>query len=515
MRRSRVLNLHRGLAPGALSRRYRRIRDSEPAGERDEYQEEDCWYETYDDYWDPVSGRTADDFLILDALKEGIGFLSRKPRLGDLLPSSLGHLASGERDVLPAPETHPRRDPEELTEALWAHLRFIVSLAKGDAFISWEWIGESLRRNNGGLGGLKELIARFAERPAPAVMSLLFAPFWVRPLASFRLPQGDDAAITASLIEHLFVLYRVPRSLLRPWLDEGLPSLKWVLWLLLLGQGGNLHRAAHRFGWSIAKRFTHGFTTAPDDLTPLEACMWSEVVRLGGQPLDFDRVRRNPALVLDPTDAPDSLPEQELALGTPLSDDAWERRRAHEQLARTRTFWRETVEWLIKWREQLTDEMSAAILEWAVHLHTESMRELLPQPPFVWRGREPASSFAAARAYQQLRDTPYGNLMWRALGLDWEWRESESIVWTVRELTSGRALSEESQSMHHCVASYAYRCAQGHSAIFSLCANGTRRITIELEPTSRRIAQARGTCNRSATSEEQSVISRWLADLLT
>lgn len=514
MRRSLVINRHRGLAPGALSRRYRRIRESEPVGERDE--DENDWYEDYDDYWDPESGRTADDFLILDALKEGIGFLGRKPRLGDLLFASLGHLAPAERDVLPAAKTAPSRNPEELAEAIWAHLQFIVSLARGDAFISWEWLEEWLRRNNGGVGGLRELIERFAERPSPAVMALLFAPFWVRPLASFCPPQGDDAAITTSLIEHLFVLYPVPRSILRPWLDEGLPSLKWVAWLLLLGQGGNLHRAAHRFGWSVAKRFTHTFTTAPDDLTPLEACMWSEVMRLGGQPVDFERVRRNPALVLDPTEAPDLLPEQELALGTPLADSEWERRRAHEQLARTRAFWRETVEWLIKWREQLTDETSAAILEWAVHLHTESMREWPPPPPpFAWRGREPASSLAAAREYQRVRNTPYADLMWRALGLDWEWRESESLFWTVRELTSGRALHEESQSMHHCVASYAYRCAQGHSAIFSLCANGTRRITIELEPTSRRIAQARGTCNRSATPEEQSVISRWLAALLT
>ena len=54
---------------------------------------------------------------------------------------------------------------------------------------------------------------------------------------------------------------------------------------------------------------------------------------------------------------------------------------------------------------------------------------------------------------------PYGDLTWTAHGLDWERREGEAITWTVRELTSSKALGEESRTMHHCVASYAHRCA--------------------------------------------------------
>jgi hypothetical protein len=72
------------------------------------------------------------------------------------------------------------------------------------------------------------------------------------------------------------------------------------------------------------------------------------------------------------------------------------------------------------------------------------------------------------------------------------------------------ALAEESQAMHHCVTLYAYRCAQGQSAIFSLRAAGERRITIELDALGR-IVQARGACNRAATGEEQAVMARWLA----
>src|SRR5262249_13159800 len=107
---------------------------------------------------------------------------------------------------------------------------------------------------------------------------------------------------------------------------------------------------------------------------------------------------------------------------------------------------------------------------------------------------------------------PYGDLTWKARGLDWESGEDEATAWTIRELTSAKALAEESRAMHHCVVSYAHRCAHGHAAIFSLCADGLRRVTVELDLLRHRIVQVRGACNRSATSEEQVVLERWLAD---
>jgi hypothetical protein len=255
----------------------------------------------------------------------------------------------------------------------------------------------------------------------------------------------------------------------------------------------------------------------------------SEIRRLGGDRVDFERIRQNPALVLDPTEAPDCLPDPVSALGSsipptgdPFDDEAvhvpdWQRKWGREEvqtLARTRAFWIETAEWLIRWHDRLTDETCTAILEWAVHLHTESLHLLhswrYRGEAFLWRGREPASAHAAALAYLRQRAMPYGDLTWSARGLDWDSGEGEAIQWTVRELTSSKALAEESREMHHCVASYAYRCVQGRTAIFSLCAAGTRRITFELDPFGHRIVQARGVCNRGATAEEQAVLARWL-----
>ena len=502
------VNRHRGLAPDELTRKYRQTRDAVHEDELLLYDEHHDDYDDHDAYWAPQRGWTADDYLVLGALEQSIGFACRKPKLGELFPGALARFASDAASPAPQ-EARPRHAPEEVAEALFAHVERLVAEARENRLAFGSEIEEALVRIDGGVRSAADALDRFAARPSPIIMALLFTPFWVRPLSTFRVPEGDDDAVTRALLEHLFQVYPVPRALQQPWLAEGLPSLKWVSWLILLGQGGNLHRAARRFGWNIAKRFTHHFSTAPDDLTALEACMWSEIARVGGQRVDLDRLRRNPAYVLDPTDVPliDMEPD-------PAGASSWaaqERREEAARVERTHAFWHETVAWLVRWREELTDESSAVILEWAMHLHTESIRRwAAPGAQFSWRGREPASAHAAALEYRRLRETPYGDFVWEARGLDWESSEGEAPVWTVRELTSSRALAEESRAMHHCVASYAYRCARGQSAIFSLCAGGIRKVTIELDPFSHRMLQIRGACNRVATAEELVVLARWL-----
>lgn len=509
-----ALNSHRGLAPDELSRRYRATRDALTAEEIDGFHDHDYDYDydhnDYDDYWDPQRGQTADDYMVLKALEQSIGFAFKAPKIGALLPGSSSRLASSEPWPSPLREGQPSYPHRELGDALFDHVQLLLSRARRLEFTYSAEFQAELQRVNGGTRGVEQALHRFKDRPGPIVMSLLFAPFWVRTLASWTPPQGDDATITTSLIEHLFQIYPVPRPVQQPWLAEGLPSLKAVCWLVLLGQGGNLHHAARRFGWSVARRFLQHFSTAPAELTFLEACMWAEIARRGGDRVDFDRIRRDPAFALDPTEAAVTTPEPAMSRVynfNPLSE-----REREELNEAARAFWRQTVEWMIPRRAQLTDESCAIILEWAMHLHTEGARVFpRPRPAFTWSGRELAGTRAAALEYRRTRDMPYGDLAWTTHGLDWDLREGETVTWTIRELLSSTSLGEESRTMHHCVASYSYRCAQGKTAIFSVCAAGDRKVTVELDPFSRRIMQVRGLCNRAATIEEQTVLSRWLA----
>jgi hypothetical protein len=75
-------------------------------------------------------------------------------------------------------------------------------------------------------------------------------------------------------------------------------------------------------------------------------------------------------------------------------------------------------------------------------------------------------------------------------------------------------LAEESREMHHCVASYAYRCVQGASAIFSVSYNGERRFTVEIDPRSKQLVQARGARNRNCHDDESALLMRWLAEVV-
>jgi hypothetical protein len=508
MRAPVQVNRHRPLAPDALTSWYRsarhavRVDDLEDVGAVD--------WDDYYSYEAPDSRRdwTADDHLIGAAFEESAGLACEQPKIGHFLPSTLACRVSP-----PAPgEAGPSHPSDALGEALFAHVETIVARARARELVLDGDLAEALQRRNGGLRGGREVRAALRSHPGPVAMALLFTPFWVRPLASWPGLASEGGSLdVSSLVAHLFQIYPVPRALHQPWLGAKMPELKWVVWLILLGQGGNLHHAARRFGWTVAKRFTHAFAAAPHDLAPVEAAMWAEVARAGGDRRDFDRIRGCRAYVIDPTAGPDSVPPR----GPVEDDEAWEAEEALDRLraaAAMRAFWREAVAWLVRHRDELTDEGSGAILEWALHLHTESRRITYYRvpPPFRWAGREPGPALEAAEEYVRRRYLPYGDLTWKHHGLDWETGEGEHPAWTVRELTTSRALAEESRAMHHCVSSYARRCADGYSMIFSLCAAGERRITIELASWGD-VLQARGTCNRDATAEERAVMNRWLA----
>jgi len=168
---------------------------------------------------------------------------------------------------------------------------------------------------------------------------------------------------------------------------------------------------------------------------------------------------------------------------------------------------------MIRHRAQLTDPAATTILEWAMHRHTEDVaRQVPPAARFSWRGRTPAATLVAATEYAvTLALTHWGArrvpLTWRARGWDWE-GASPRGTWTVRELTTSALLGDESAAMHHCVASYDYRCAQGVSAVFSVCRDGVRQVTVELDPASRRVVQARGPYNRPCSAGEIDLLQR-------
>lgn len=361
-------------------------------------------------------------------------------------------------------------------------------------------LGERLRKQSSGLAGnvsdvhsAAEEILQVFERSStsdeiarihaafpnsPLVKSLCwFAPFWIRDPADWH--QGD----ARSLIDHLLVRYEIPSFLYGEWTRDK-PRPKWVFWFILLAQGADLKLAASTFGWQMHRRFVQYLFEAPDTMSPTEACVYAEVRRLGGNDIDAQRLISNPAFVIDPTE---------------LSAE-----RLHYR------FWHESACWLISNRAQLSDEESDLVLSWAMHEFTEQARF---HRPFSLKGRSVRAARERSVAYREQTNRPWAQYSW--LPHTWNWStESPSGAWEFVELTSGKDLFEEGQALSHCVATYAARCATGYSAIVSMRCDGIRQITIEIQPQTKRLVQARGLRNRSADHDESDLIRRWISAVI-
>jgi hypothetical protein len=244
-----------------------------------------------------------------------------------------------------------------------------------------------------------------------------------------------------------------------------------------------LRRAGEVFKWRIAPRLSHYLREVPAAASPTMACLHAEILRLGGSPVELARILRNPAFVNDPTEWLEEGPE--------------------------RTFWEDTVRWLSAHRDEITDDESDAILSWAMHESTESGHA--GQTPFSWSSRRARAVVARSLEYRRSLQLPWIECRWGGHGWSWELQEGEGTTWSFEELSSGQALYEEGQAMHHCVVSYVARCLAGCSAIVSMRCNGQRRLTIEISPATRAIAQARGVHNRAASADEQRVLLAWMS----
>jgi hypothetical protein len=464
------INWHQGLRLQDLKRRYRRFRDDniypfELETKLDELEEQeyhDRW--DYDDYWNPWDPAeylpSYWTYLIqnLDAVKA----------LHSMDPTGV----LGQQTAIT-----PFYSPKELPRLLSNHVRSVNDCK--DLESVYTFVRNALRGVS--RDDAKTLAHTFGYYTSLVSQILLLAPFWVRPLSGWTGDHLSGTNLISSVVDHLFVTYPLPEFLYRIWQPErDQPTSKWIYWFVLLGQGASLHRATEHFtDWAITKSFVQYLLQAPPDLTPLESCMWAEAIRLGGSATEFQRLREHPNYMWDPTDA-------------------------RERDTRWQSFWRDTVRWLTRHREELTDEMCHLILIWSSRRWHEQ---------FTLRNRTPQSAYQAAQRFFEMQERPWDG-KWRGHGCDWEFLDQDEDVWSFRELTSGYQLLQEGREMQHCVQSYTERCLTGLDSIFSLSLNARRCLTIQVNLASRRIVQARGLCNRWPTPEEDLVLGAWQREVL-
>jgi hypothetical protein len=194
-------------------------------------------------------------------------------------------------------------------------------------------------------------------------------------------------------------------------------------------------------------------------------------------------------------------------------------------------FWRTVWHFLITHKHQIDADQVAPVIDFldavrhetvAVHTPGGIMVRTPLFPNFSLKGRTPKS-------LTRLMGQWHGNVGRREEGLSWERSNIRPLVqeipnadptaphtvWELTELTSSVQLRAEGTALQHCVASYAYGCSKGRSRIWSL---RRRRglsyksvLTVEINPASRTIIQARGFRNRRVSGRPLSVLRLWAA----
>lgn len=310
---------------------------------------------------------------------------------------------------------------------------------------------------------------------------LLFSPFWIRDPLDF-----SDSGDPHDLLSFLFVKHEAPGFLFPAWLSSKSlheAHLKWVLWLIIIGQGGSLKRSSRYFPWTITGKYQRHLSTAPEHFSPRDAALLSEVKRISGTRTTYQRLTRFAFFVFDPTEP------------------------GYTQ----RTFWEETVRWLSKHEAELNDDESHDILQWAIHERIESERG--PRALFSWKNRSVSTCQRKADTYLTSIQLGDQHLRWKSQGWNLDFTDNSGLNWSIVELLNGRELAQESRLMRHCVSTYSIRCHRGHAAIFSLRKNGTREITVEIDLHKKSLAQARGKLNRPAMADELVAINQWLKEI--
>jgi len=94
--------------------------------------------------------------------------------------------------------------------------------------------------------------------------------------------------------------------------------------------------------------------------------------------------------------------------------------------------------------------------------------------------------------------------------------EFQRRIWHVDEVCTSKELAAEGRRMNHCVYSYVWSIQKGQTSIWSMTLEDGKgetgrwaMLTIEVRKDLRRVVQARGRFNRSATSEEHGILVAW------
>lgn len=299
------------------------------------------------------------------------------------------------------------------------------------------------------------------------------------------------------LVSHLFERYEVPHFMARIWLDDRLDREEHFWWFdlyLHLAHGKGIRGFRLPIPGSLSKANAAFFVQAPDDLNPVAAIQWSWLRSLG---CDAALAR---------------LLVRETVLGEP-SD--------HQE------FWESAVRFVVNQQPVSVEETLEIIrfLDEQKYQPAEIVwgRGAGPQPiqpDFTLLGRTLMSLRRHMTNWRRDHLARFNSTRrtllppaWKALPIrPFGYHDGENH-WTIEELLTPRELQIEGGILQHCVASYARACAERRSSIWSMKIDDgqsrKRVLTIEVDPNSNTIIQAKGKRNSPPSRRAAEILRCW------
>jgi hypothetical protein len=309
---------------------------------------------------------------------------------------------------------------------------------------------------------------------------------WLGSVSSWR-------PAVSSLARHLICEYDVPSFLSSAWWANDLYAHAKRGWFVAHSRGASF-RSLH-LPIALTRRMEHIFLKSQDHM-PIEYAMRRAELLALGMP---------PTLV-------------KAILNTRLATDL-----------RHGEFWRTFWLFLLEHADDVDPAQIGPLIDYVQAIRHDRIAVTTedgiwemepPQPAFSVNGRTVQSMMRLMQAWHKSLGGGGAFFSWRPSPFQpWFLEESHSDRseaprrWHMTELTDSAKLRSEGAALHHCVATYAYRCDRGVSSIWTLRlwqGNKARSVlTVEVDPRIRAIVQARGRANRPASGRPLEMLREW------
>ncbi|WP_462250991.1 PcfJ domain-containing protein [Ferruginibacter sp.] len=297
-----------------------------------------------------------------------------------------------------------------------------------------------------------------------------FRAYWKQDVFKWKPITKQPAAQVKELAAYLFCKYKIPDFLYQGLYET--KNMQYIQWLMHLGDGGRV-KEMKNIPIPFTQKMGHYFLLAPAKFSIAEALRWAQVKGLNGEDRLAERITYS-------------------WMGTKTYDNEG--------------FWESFI--------RLVMNGGMFNLNKLTELIDYVREEKRVNSNYTLKGRTLQSLFRQSDVWHSHFSNSRTNQVWKPCGIEGYRAEKKSEVVVLEELTESRKLTEEGKTMKHCVGSYAFYCAKGKSAIFSLRKYSGGILldimaTIEVNLALQRVVQAKAKMNKPVSEEAKKYMEAW------